>query len=274
MNSIYTLKHSLPTGFEPVLRLIIQVCVQQKVPYYVAGATARDIVLYHIFDRTPGRQTRDIDTAILVSNWKEYEKVQQALIQVGLVATLESHRLRHPQSQLPVDIIPFGSIADFKGQIQWPPEHEVIMSVAGFKEAYHAALTVQLDETTQLKVASCAGLALLKLMAWLDRGIETSKDATDLFTLIKEYEHLQVDRLYEAFIPVEWLNYDPTRMGAYLLGYDMSALQSDETTPRIDQIRAGHIERLIDAIAKQYPARSNIRIDQLVQDLFVGLSMK
>ena len=270
MNNIYTLKHSLPAGFEPVLRLIIEVCAHQQVSYFIAGATARDIVLYNVFGRTPGRQTRDIDTAILVSNWREYETLKQSLISAGLSATRSSHRLQHLISGLPVDIIPFGDIADQGNKIQWPPEHDVIMSVAGFNEAYRAAITVTIDDKTPLKVASMAGLALLKLMAWSDRRALTSKDATDFYTLLTEYEHLQEDRLYETFIPGEQMDHDPKRMGAFLLGYDMSALMSDETAPQIQHIRDETIELLIDAITVRNTTRDAERVTQLLNDFFIG----
>ncbi|WP_194727058.1 hypothetical protein [Noviherbaspirillum malthae] len=36
----------------------------------------------------------------------------------------------------PIDIVPFGGVAQKDGQIAWPPEGDVIMNVAGYEEAF------------------------------------------------------------------------------------------------------------------------------------------
>ncbi|ENM3905091.1 nucleotidyl transferase AbiEii/AbiGii toxin family protein [Vibrio cholerae] len=215
MSNIYTLRHSLKPGFEPVLTLITRTTRQTGVPFFVAGATARDLVLYHVFGRDPGRQTRDIDTGILVPDWDAFSRVRQALLDAGLTVTNRVHRLKDPDSGLPIDIIPFGAIADDAGEIRWPPEHAVTMSVAGFQEAYDAALSVELGQGDTIKVASLAGLTLLKLIAWQERGNESSKDAADFLTILLEYQHVQEDRLWEPYIPGERLEYDTERQGAF-----------------------------------------------------------
>jgi hypothetical protein len=50
-----------------------------------------------------------------------------------------------------------------------------------------SALLVELQEGLQVKVASLAGLTILKLFAWGDRRLRDNKDAVDLQTLMRGY---------------------------------------------------------------------------------------
>ncbi|OOF30541.1 hypothetical protein [Salinivibrio proteolyticus] len=278
MSNIYSLKHSLNPGFEPVLTLITRTTQQTGVPFFVAGATARDLVLYHVFGRDPGRQTRDIDTGILIPDWDAFASVKQALLDAGLSATNKAHRLKDPDSGLPIDIIPFGAIADDAGEIQWPPEHAVTMTVAGFQEAYDAALSIELGQGDIIKVASLAGLTLLKLIAWQERGNESSKDASDFLTILLEYQHVQADRLWEPYIPAERLEYDTERQGAFLLGYDLRMILSEPTTnpetiSRITTL-AADIDALVSAQFKSQDLCGYERLEQLQHDFWAALALQ
>ncbi|QSX29006.1 nucleotidyl transferase AbiEii/AbiGii toxin family protein [Shewanella cyperi] len=277
MSNIYTLKHSLKLGFKPVLMLIAATTKQTGMPFFVAGATARDIVLFNVFGRDPGRQTRDIDTGILVPDWEAFSKVKQALLDAGLTETKSIHRLQDPHSALPIDIIPFGGIAGDKGDIQWPPEHAVTMSVAGFQEAYDAALSVDIGQGNIIKVASLAGLTLLKLIAWQERGNEAGKDAADFLTVLLEYQHIQEDRLWEPFIPAERLNYDIERQGAFLLGYDLKMLLSEPATnpQTVSRIKAlgSDLDRFVGALFKHQHTYGHDRIERLLWDFWTGLDL-
>jgi predicted nucleotidyltransferase len=51
-----------------------------KCEYFVAGATARDIVLVNVYGLRPGRATRDIDFGIAIENWEQFEVLKQRLI--------------------------------------------------------------------------------------------------------------------------------------------------------------------------------------------------
>ena len=71
-----------------------------------------------------------------------------------------------------VDLLPFGGVEQPTHTIAWPPDMHIIMHVAGFSEALQTALLVQVATGLIIRVASLAGLALLKLLAWRDRGLE------------------------------------------------------------------------------------------------------
>ncbi len=277
MSNIYTLKHSLKPGFEPVLTLIARVAKQTGTAFFVAGATARDLILFNVFGREPGRQTRDIDTGIFISDWAAFADVKDALIRAGLSETPNVYRLRHESSGLPIDIIPFGAIADNRGDIQWPPEHVVTMSVAGFQEAYHSALSVEINPTTVIKVASLAGLSLLKLVAWQERGAQTNKDAADFLTILLEYQHPQMDRLWDQYIPAAQLDYDLERQAAFLLGYDLNGILSlpnvdGHTIQQLKDIESTQERLLLNMLASSN-AYNGDRIAVLLQDFWSGLNL-
>jgi len=63
-----------------VLRLLDATAISAKCEYFVAGATARDIVLVNIHGLWPGRATRDIDFGIAIENWEQFEILKERLI--------------------------------------------------------------------------------------------------------------------------------------------------------------------------------------------------
>ncbi len=76
MTDTYTLKHSLNQEFITALTEVVKVINALEIPYFIAGATARDIVMHGIFGHAPGRATADIDTAIFVDTWGQFEDIQ------------------------------------------------------------------------------------------------------------------------------------------------------------------------------------------------------
>ena len=51
-----------------------------------------------------------------------------------------------------IDILPFGPITDEDKKISWAPEHEIIMSMVGFEEAYECSITVRLSSDPVLDI--------------------------------------------------------------------------------------------------------------------------
>jgi predicted nucleotidyltransferase len=278
MSNIYELKHPLNPAFEPVFSIIVDVTTQLEIPYFIAGATARDLLLFHVFGRDPGRKTHDIDTAILVSDWESFTAVKSALLGLGLSETKLPHRLMHAVSGLPIDIIPFGAIADNTGEILWPPEHVVTMSVTGFQEAFDHAVLVYIGQGVSVKVTSLAGLVLLKLMAWQERRLETNKDVEDFLTILTEYPNVERDRLYDDFIPAEKLDYEIERLGAFLLGYDLNMLLSDKSTSsktllQLLELQTSQSEMFINDLLKIRSGLHPDQIEQRLADFWGGLAL-
>ena len=275
MKDIYKLKKPINKAFEAVIKIIIDVTEALNIPIFIAGATARDLVLHHVFERNIGRKTYDIDTAILISNWDEYATIRKELIKEGLLETNSPHRLIHTETGLPVDIIPFGDISGTNDDIEWPPEHTIRMSVAGFVEAYNHALNIEIEPNYTVKVSSLAGLALLKLIAWGERHHENNKDAHDFLTILKEYSNVELDRLYEDYVPGELLEFNPERLGAFLLGYDIGMLfEKQKSTSAWEALTAVLIQKepFLDSLLKESNSHDSQFIEQWLRDLHVGIN--
>ncbi|NNC27578.1 hypothetical protein HKX42_11910, partial [Salinisphaera sp. USBA-960] len=124
--------------------------------------------MHHVHGRRIGRKTRDIDIAIFVDDWQQFDALKKELVTQGAKAiTGNAHRLLWQDNEL--DIIPFGNIA-VENTIAWPPDRAIVMAVDGFQEAFQQAVAVRLSNGCELLFCSLPGLALLKLFAWRDRG--------------------------------------------------------------------------------------------------------
>ncbi len=116
------------------------------------------------------RATNDIDFGIVVETWDEFARLREALItDEGFQAhPHQQQRLLHEEGAI-IDLVPFGNLEQATGLIVWPPDFAVKMSTVGFREAYANSIEVRLAADLVVKVASLAGLALLKIIAWSDR---------------------------------------------------------------------------------------------------------
>ena len=55
-----------------ILNEVSNVANSMGINYFVVGATARDILLTHVFEMEVRRATSDIDFAIAVNSWHEF----------------------------------------------------------------------------------------------------------------------------------------------------------------------------------------------------------
>ena len=212
------------------------------VPFFVVGATARDMIFELGHGRPSRRATNDKDFGIRVSSWAEFEKLKKSLLTSGpFKETKEVQRLLY-QGELLIDILPFGGIAGAQGEIRWPPDEAAVMSMVGFEDAYRAAVEVRVRARPPLDilVASTPGLAIMKLVAWADHPQERSRDAVDLVFILEQYlDAGNNERLFEKHIDlVEVENFDYVRAGARLLGRDIASIGGPETIGRIREILA------------------------------------
>jgi predicted nucleotidyltransferase len=210
------------------------------IPFFVVGATARDFILKQCSGIEPSRMTRDIDLAVEVANWEQVNKLMEALNATGKFSPDKRERHRLHFDTVPIDVLPFGLIADEGREISWPPEHEVFMSVMGFKEAFENSITVRLSANPMLdiKLPTLPGLALMKIVSWKEKYPERRKDAEDLLLIMNNYESAgTLDRLYE--IEQELLQEEKFVVelaSIRLLGRDMARMADPETLNRVQGI--------------------------------------
>ncbi len=150
--------------------------------YCLVGAMARDVLLRHVFGLDPGRATRDVDIAFALESWEQFQQIQDRLIAGGrfVAARDVMHRLLFSPDgatqRYIVDLIPFGGVEQSPHTIVWPPDMQVMMHVAGYAEALQTAPLVQVATGLIIHVVSLPGLALLKLLAWQERGLADPKE--------------------------------------------------------------------------------------------------
>jgi predicted nucleotidyltransferase len=221
-----------------VLRVLDPIARSSKCEYFLAGATARDLILVNVHGLRPGRANRDKER-LLATNEFSASRAQQRLI------FAESNE----GLSMPVDLIPFRGVASAHGTIAGPPGREIVMNVAGFEEALASSVLIEIEAKLTVPVASVAGLTLLKLAAWVDRGRESNKDAADLYRLLTSYADAgNTDRLYDAELNLlEAAEFDMQLAGAELLGRDVAAICDAQILNQVQSVLAveNNRERLV-----------------------------
>ncbi|WP_317916843.1 nucleotidyl transferase AbiEii/AbiGii toxin family protein [Vibrio sp. MACH09] len=256
-NTYITINEKFPRG---LIELYFDVDTEAKklaIPYMIVGAMARDLVLVHGFDAKIERGTRDVDFGICVESWEQFHSLATNLITVGFIQDEQvSHRFyRNCSDGLPweLDIVPFGEIAD-DNNIAWPPKGDFVMNVLGFQEALDHVWKVRAQEDPELVLPVCSpvGIALLKLIAWLDRESDKRrKDATDLLYLICTYS--KIPSIYDALFDEGYMDaqdYDDLKASACKLGTDIAAISSAQAKDFLNQ-KLFDDEALMDVLGRE-----------------------
>jgi predicted nucleotidyltransferase len=229
-----------------VIGEIQQAANKLGVQVFVVGAVARIILLENVHGLSAGRTTTDVDFAFALDSWEQFHAIKTLLLENPRFNSSEqiAHRLyfRAPglEHSYKVDLIPFGEIETSPNMITWPPDMAIMMNVAGFSDAFAAAVSVETSPGIEIAVASLPGVAILKLFAWADRRQENTKDALDLLTLLRSYHEAgNENRIYEdadALVALEAVDYDPELAGAWLLGNDVSTMVSASTVSGLEAL--------------------------------------
>jgi predicted nucleotidyltransferase len=264
-----------------VLRALDPIARAAHCDYFVAGATARDLILVNVHGLRPGRATRDIDFGIAVESWDQFARLKERLIATGDFQPDRGAHQRLMYSDqaagfsLPIDLIPFRGVASANSTIEWPPNRDIIMNVAGFEEALTSSVSMEIDGDLTVHVASPPGLTLLKLVAWSDRGRETNKDAADFYRLLAAYADAgNTDRLYEHEMELlEAMGFDMQLAGAELLGRDVARVCSPSVLVQVRSLLKSEpdIERLVTQIVQTMYAEATPMVERTVNSFCRGL---
>jgi len=202
-----------------------------RMPFLMAGAMARDLLLVYAHGIRSSRASEDVDLAFLVQNWDDFETLRRKLLASSEFTEIPRkgiHKLRFRRT-LEVDILPFGGVERADRTIALPPDDAFVMTMFGFKEALDSTITVILPDDARVQVVSLPALAIQKFSAWVERKFrEPGKDAYDLILIIKNYASANGERVYDANPYVAGSPSDYEAAGAWLLGKDMAKLL-DET---------------------------------------------
>lgn len=217
-----------------ILKLLDGLLRREGIPYMLVGATARDLLLYHVYGHAVTRATYDLDYAILVDSWEQFNDVKNLLLTIEGFTTKGRnpqrlyYSLPHTQFDTIIDIIPFGNLEKADRTIAWPPDADIVVNVAAFSDVFGSSIVIEIEPGLSIPVPSLAGLVILKLFAWLDR--RDAKDVQDIRKILETYTDAgNVDRLYdEEPNELELLGFDTVLAGAYLLGKDAQRMGNPE----------------------------------------------
>jgi len=248
-----------------------------RMDFYVIGATARDIILRNVYGMAPERKTVDLDIAIAITDWNQFQIIEDNLIEREGFKKIGEQRQRFIFKDLyTLDIVPFGDVVNEDGKIYWPPDGAIAMSVWGFPEMADATICVEIDEEFTIHIASLSGLFMLKLIAWKDRHLSVSKDAHDLALLLSNYFEINservVDEHYDLF---EVEKFDLITAGARLMARDIKRLmrKNEKTRGNLIGILKNEIElaeesRLINQLVE---SDTNLQYEQVLSCLEIML---
>ena len=233
------LSNRLPAEQIDIIRQVVHAAESQQLRLFIVGAQARDLLLQYAYDLPVHRATNDIDFGIVVESWDEFTELRDSLI---ASKRFQSHRTMRQrlvhESGLLIDLIPFGGLEEVSDQISWPPDFSIVMSTVGFREAYDNSFEVRIADDLTVRVASLAGLALMKIVAWAERRFE--RDAQDLGLIMRHYlDAGNQDRIYtEQGDCCDLLNeeFDYNKASARILGRDVGRLLTDTSRPVLERV--------------------------------------
>ena len=210
---------------KPILEKLTVYFSKEKIHFYVIGATALDIIMQLNNERS-SRATHDLDIAIAISDWSEFKKVEEGIVQIDGF-TKDSHQKQRflYEDTYYIDIVPFGDVLAQDDKIFWPPEQEIAMSLLGFKEVRNTTKEVFIDDELSIQIASLDGIFLLKVVAWTERNLKGNKDADDIGFIINNYYTINEDRaIKDHYDLYETEEFDTLVAGSRLLGRDIANL--------------------------------------------------
>lgn len=200
---------------------------------FVVGAAARDIALRLLDVTNAPRRTMDLDVAVMLQEWNQYERLTSILLQNHFEKAREKQRFYYLGSngriRFEVDIVPFGAIAE-EDQVAWPPEESPVMSVRCFEDVMRTADKVTVDGDFAFRLASLSGQFLIKLDTWNDRRMKTKKDAADMAFLLQNV-YVAYALAHDGLPPEVDTNteqFDVIVAGAEWMAADLKKILSDE----------------------------------------------
>ena len=169
-----------------------------EVPMLLIGAQARMLIFDSQY-QVQGRATKDWDVAVKLDNWERYNLLI-SIMTTGqnplFKKTRVIHKFIHIETELEVDVIPFGDISKPKEEINWPDGNQ--MNILGLEEAFVNTEIITIEKL-EIRVADIDAFIVLKLLAWNDR--RENKDLKDIIiVLLKSPNEEDEQRVYDEFI--------------------------------------------------------------------------
>jgi predicted nucleotidyltransferase len=227
-----------------VLSELFEILRTLALPTIIVGAGARLLIFDRVFGE--GRATKDWDIAVSIDSREAYEQLRQSLIggkSPHFKSTRILHKFIHIETDIEVDIVPFGKIGEPDQKIEWS-DTDNIMNVAGFAEALSRARIETIDDL-KIPVIDIPAFVVLKIFAWGDRGDRTKKDLEDLEFILSKYE--DDERAYDELMEeLATSKIDLLDASVYLLGRDIYKMLQPKTFVELNTVLDKLIERFGD----------------------------
>lgn len=198
-----------------VFEAIDEVMLKYEVPYYLIGASA--IALQLLKENIkPGRGTKDIDFAIMISSAGVFDSIVNELNKHGFNKVQAPWTLYHPGYNVAIDLLPFG---ETEGNITLNfHERQTDLHVLGFKEVLKDTNKVAIEEK-YVQIPTLPGMVILKLIAWSDRPEDRGNDLYDILRIIEHYFSLNYDEIVEHHYDIfAERDFDQLMIAARVLG--------------------------------------------------------
>jgi len=181
----------------PIFEHIEKACEQIGIGFFLVGAVARDITMAR-HGLEAQRLTRDLDIAVLIPEEAEYHRLKETLLLQRDFSEVRTMPFTLTYAGITdVDLLPFGGMEVNSQVLLNRGEAVVQLAVNGFAEVYrYGTYLVTLDDRFTFRVCDLPGMVLLKFIAYDDRPEHRIKDLTDNAFIIKNYEAIIDNELF------------------------------------------------------------------------------
>ncbi len=191
-------------------------CREAGVQVVIIGATA-----YRLWVPDKDRTTEDLDLAVAM-DLDQWQQLTDRLKVGGWQQDRAEHRWLSPRGAR-VDLLPAGETARREREIVWPVSQSR-MSLVGFDQVFARAVRRAVGPQLEAEVVPLPVLVLLKIVSFLEKPYQRSKDLEDIARILHLYElnteRRHSDDVYEA----REVGVDYDSAGAYLLGLDLGQI--------------------------------------------------
>jgi predicted nucleotidyltransferase len=176
------------------------------------------------------RTTADIDLAIVLAP-ADLDGV------LGPLGWRRSARMRqrwHGPEDVLADLLPATDELIAAGEIRFDGD-DIRMSLVGFDLALRHTTRVHLPvDGVDVELATLAVLVVLKIVAWLDRPHERTKDLGDLALILDQALDGDDDRRWDAEHPVFQSGLEHEDQGAFFVGLEVASIAEHQHRTLID----------------------------------------
>ena len=260
------------------LKALSKVMYDLQLDVYVVGALARDIAMEILKMPPSPRRTADLDVAIALKDWRQFELLKEQLLKNNFVKGKPKQRFYYKgedgNNDYEIDIVPFGEL-ETDEKVAWPHEGNPEMYVKCFKDVMNIADTVVIDDTIIVKMAPLSGQFLIKFDTWIDRHLLTDKDAADMLYIMDNFYLAYVS--FKQPVPDEVQEtserFDLLNGGARWIACEMREFLTNEhlqfyTNQLQEQIELDENSPLIRTMSNKYSASDS---HMIVRNALIGM---